>query len=62
MDDPNKDAYGEHDELLSDRDLAELDRLQITHPKLWRYIRECGQSVLILQQEVMRLSGKPTDA
>lgn len=31
---------------LSEGDLAELDRLQLTHPNLWSYIRICGQFLI----------------
>jgi 8-oxo-dGTP pyrophosphatase MutT (NUDIX family) len=65
MDDPNKDAYGEDEPVLSESDLAELDRLQITHPNLWQWIRDVGKSLLYLQQEVtlqrIELAARPAD-
>lgn len=51
MDDPNIHAYGE-DGILSEKALAELDRLRTTCPELWTYIRELGQSVIILQNKL----------
>ena len=31
---------------LSPSDLKKLDELQVSHPALWRHIRECGQALL----------------
>ena len=33
---------------LSPSDLKKLDELQVSHPALWRHIRECGQALLFL--------------
>jgi hypothetical protein len=36
---------------LSESDLAAFDKLKLTHPRLWYYIREIGQVCQVLLQE-----------
>lgn len=40
---------------LSEESLAVLDSLEHSCPELWRYIRECGQALLLVIEEKREL-------
>jgi hypothetical protein len=42
---------------LGPDDLAELDRLMETYPRLWLHIRTVGQALILVQDELSALKG-----
>jgi len=47
--------HGDTPDPLSSEDLKALDSLRGTNPNLWQYVREAGQCILLLTQDVATL-------